>query len=382
MEQDDLELMEEFDSMTTNPSGGATPAWLGTATTNGGNNKSKNLAENPSSKSSTSAKNELMEVSELRTKGDDTPAIAYSKLNVPAPSSSSNVLSSTKQQDVSSVGKTEAIKTSNKPNPLYPAIPAQTSKPANGISELTRKWKDVLVRAGLSVEFAWKYAILLDNAKYDESNAEKITDANLAKLGISDKKQRKAILETIRVIAEEMKDITSNAQESSSDLEDTLRGWRNLFVRANLAKQWGGKVTSKYATLLAKAGWNESNVEEIKESDLEAVGISDASHREVIMQLIEREIMEFEALQSSVVNEELVTEEELAEMRRVHSEISRNIQVFDEFQEQLQLILAGDTEKQRQARAAREIARDMRSEEREKKRAELIRAREKKLNGV
>jgi hypothetical protein len=279
----------------------------------------------------------------------------------------------------------------NEPSKAAPPRPPRskpvTSSSTEGTSKedrsgIARKWKDVLVRAGIRIEFAWKFAIALSEAHFDETNALTLTNTDLMRLGIYDEGEQDAIINTIQLIAKEMEEADrQHAIEKAENIEDDTKGeeeaaharktWRNLLIRANLGKEWGPMVTAKYAGLLARAGWDDWNVDNLTDGDLQTAGISDPLHREVILQLVERELQEAQLNPNALLDKKhAVTKEEIEYVKMTREEISKQLEDFEVFQQRLSEILRGDTDKQREARAKREALRAMQKREREKKRLE------------
>jgi len=136
--------------------------------------------------------------------------------------------------------------------------PPPLSSEQQGVS---RQWKDLLVRAGIRIEFAWRFAISLARAGYDETNAESLTDKELKSIGMS-MDDAKATLRTIREVADEYRaemaakteDTTPSEEDDATIKKHAFNAWRSLLIRARLGKEWGAAVTARYAALLAKQG--------------------------------------------------------------------------------------------------------------------------------
>ena len=258
--------------------------------------------------------------------------------------------------------------------------------------DLARLWKDVLVRAGISIEFAWKYALKLAEAKYDETNAETLTHTELAKIGMTNGNEREATLNTIQEIGEEMRQATaelsaeeeagngatsSPTEEVAAQRKHALTMWRNIFMKGKLGKEWGVSTTVKYSVALVDNGWDDWNIDSLNDGDLESAGISNPAHREIILQLVERELAEAELNPESAFAKVAVTKEELDHMKQVRAELAERIEAFEVFQTRISEILNGDTDTQREARAKREAARAIHKAEREQRRLDRIRASNK-----
>lgn len=138
--------------------------------------------------------------------------------------------------------------------PTVAPPPPPSSKPN---METTRKWKDVLVESGISVEFAWKYALVLSQNGYDETNAHLLGMRDLTKLQVgATPKEQAAVLSTIAELVKQAAE-SPVLEAKEEDRRLVVIRWRNLFNRAKLA--WGDKTSLKYASLLASQGWDESN---------------------------------------------------------------------------------------------------------------------------
>ncbi|KAH9257715.1 hypothetical protein BASA81_004173 [Batrachochytrium salamandrivorans] len=187
----------------------------------------------------------------------DGASIAYPK-TVP-PATSVAVSAAPLPQAYPAVGKLTSKapppRPSTQPAPSIIAPPPSSSSQVT--METTRKWKDVLVESGISIEFAWKYALVLSQHGYDETNAHLLGKRDLAKLQVgTNSKEQAAILNTIADLIKQATESPALEDKEEDRLQVVVR-WRNLFNRAKLA--WGNKTSLEYASLLAGQGWDESN---------------------------------------------------------------------------------------------------------------------------
>jgi len=214
--------------------------------------------------------------------------------------------------------------------------------------DVARRWKDVLVRAGISVEYAWKFGLNLQREGFDETNAMSLSEEILNnRIGMSDASQRRSTLSTIQEIAQELSAIhvavTADDGGDEEGGEQTSTGeqyqhalvtWRNLFMKAKLGKLWGLQTAIRYARSLARQGWDEWNLEDMTEDDLIHAGIDNPTDREVVLELVERELKEAEIHpeQVSMTSAVKVTKEDVDEIREAKKEIAQSIEAIERFQ--------------------------------------------------
>jgi hypothetical protein len=255
---------------------------------------------------------------------------------------------------------------------LYPSFPSLalnskiTSFPSLPQSEniinnkKIREWKEVLFQAGFPIEFAWKNAVLLNTQGIDANVALNCTVDDFAKLlpDVS-KPELLSLVRTIDTLvknAQQHEGHNDNIEEIQAN--NSIVQWIELF--RPISGNWGGTTMSlRYATLIASQNW-ESTSDMTYESLLKA-GITNELHREVILQLVEREFAkkEYES------NFHLVSEKELTEKKNLQRELIRNVEALDAFQDRLTQILSGNTEKQKASRLKREEDREARKLERQ-----------------
>lgn len=262
---------------------------------------------------------------------------------------------------------TSASKQSEQSPALPPRHSTRAPTPNQTIDNTARRWKDVLVRAGVSVEYAWKYGLEMSQARFNESNALQVTHEDLKRIGVNDQEQRQSILDTIQQIAQQEYGYQPSEQEHNNHAFMT---WRNLMIRADLGKAWGALQVAKYAQLLAQEGWDDWNAEDLDESLLESMGVEDPNHREVLLELIQRELDEAELHPGTTQITPLLTQEERQLMEQAAVQSKQILEQFEVFQQRLAAVLRGDTETQRQARAKRAAQRAIRDAERANRRRE------------
>lgn len=99
------------------------------------------------------------------------------------------------------------------------------------------------------------------------------------------------------------------------------------------------------------------------------MGVADAAHREIIIELVERELAEAE-LNPAAAAATSEVDQDFAEAKLLQAELVKRIEAFDVFQQRLSQILRGDTDRQRESKARRAHERELRKQQRLARRAQ------------
>ncbi|KAH9257716.1 hypothetical protein BASA81_004174 [Batrachochytrium salamandrivorans] len=89
------------------------------------------------------------------------------------------------------------------------------------------------------------------------------------------------------------------------------------------------------------------------------MGIAEAAHREIIIELVDRELAEAELNPTTYQ-----LDRDFADAKLLQVELAKRIEAFDVFQHRLSQILRGDTDKQRESKAKRAHERELRKQQR------------------
>jgi len=155
----------------------------------------------------------------------------------------------------------------------------------------------------------------------------------------------------------------ADKEKPSFEEDELAQCWFEAFTQAGLPDD----AAKPYALGFSKYGIDDTNAESLTDEDLQEHGISNKSHREMILGLIQSLLESQRESQNNAGEEEIDWDKVEKQQRMLQAEI----QHVDMIQDKISKILAGDTERQREFRARLAKERARRDAEREEAKAEF-----------
>lgn len=241
------------------------------------------------------------------------------------------------------------------------------------MAELESLWRSALEESTpFKSQTCDLYAKLFASKGIDEAAARKLTDSSLKVMGLTKSSHRKEVLKLIKQLEQE-KATQQEVASTESKPPSLERIWFSLLLKDGFTIP----DAAKYATGLASNGVDETVAVELDDDMLKRGGITDSSHREQILCMIDRMVghdSDDGTDQDEVADENVDLEHEMnntdapeelsvdvaeganlptdGDVDKARRDIEVSLEHYNMFQAKLAKVLSGDTKKQREARVS------------------------------